>query len=286
MRFIAVSLISIVAAVAVTAQDAGIPWITSYEDALVQLKVHKKPLFIEFYADWCGPCKQMDAEVYSQPEVIEALKYFTPVKIDVDAMMNVAAAYQVNSIPRFIVVSVDEEIVGDQIGFVKKDYFLSVMDMIAEDVADEVGGSPMPNVRPGQTRGPEKGSIPEPVSGPTAEERVAKAEDTDDWLTLLGDVDPAIRKTAGAELAKRGGTGAWILVEGLASDYLGTRIGAYEAASTNKLTDLAFDPWAAQEERDTALKDWRQWRDRQLVPSANSEALEKPIAEPATPAVQ
>ena len=184
MRFVVVSLISIGVAASVTAQEAGIPWITSYEDALVQLRENKKPLFIEFYADWCGPCKQMDAEVYSEPDVIEALKYFTCVRIDVDSAMNVAAAYQVNSIPRFIVVSVDEEIVGDQIGFVRKDYFLSVLDMIAEDVAEEIGGAPMPDVR----SGPATNS----AAGPTAEERVAKAEGTEDWLTLLGDVDPAI----------------------------------------------------------------------------------------------
>ena len=123
MRLFAATLISFGIAAAGIAEDNGIPWITSYEDALVQLKVHKKPLFIEFYADWCGPCKHMDAEVYSQPEVVEALKHYAAVKIDVDAAMNVAAAYQINSIPRFIVVSVDEEIVGDQTGFVAKDYF-------------------------------------------------------------------------------------------------------------------------------------------------------------------
>ena len=286
MRLVAALLISFMAIGATMAQEAGLPWITSYDDALIQLKEHKKPLFIEFYADWCGPCKQMDAEVYSQAEVIEALEPYTPVKINVDTAMNVAAAYQVNSIPRFIVVSADGEIVGDQIGFVQKDYFLSLMDMIAEDVADDVGGAPMPDVRPGQSRGPEDGSIPEPAAGPTAEEQVAKAEGLDDWLALLGDVDPAVRKTAGVELAKRGGTGAWILVEGLASEYLGTRIGAYEAATANELTDLPFDPWAELADRNAALKDWRQWRDRQLSPASNPGALAQPIAEPTTPAVQ
>jgi thiol-disulfide isomerase/thioredoxin len=273
MRLFAATLISIGVATAVTAEEGGIPWITSYEDALVQLKVHKKPLFIEFYADWCGPCKQMDAEVYSQPEVVEALEHYAAVKIDVDAAMNVAAAYQVNSIPRFIVVSVDENVVGDTIGSVSKDYFLTTLDMIEEAIAEEIGGQPMPNVQ----SGPAAQSGPDTPTGPSAEDRVAEAEGLDDWLTLLGDIDPATRKTAGSELADRGSTGAWILVEALASDYLGTRIGAYEALSSHELSDLPFDPWAPLADRKTALKAWRVWRDAKLT---------KPVATPATPAVQ
>ena len=145
--------------------------------------------------------------------------------------------------------------------------------MIEEDVADEIGGQPMPNV----ASSPAAQSGPGTPAGPTAEERVAKAEGMKDWLTLLGDEDPAIRKKAGSELANRGATGAWILVEALANDYLGTRIGAYEALSEHKLSELPFDPWAAQADRKTALKAWHVWRDAKLT---------KPTDSPTTPAVQ
>lgn len=282
MRFVVASLISIAVTAVVTAQEAGIPWIKSYDEALAKSRAEKKPLFVEFYADWCGPCKQMDAEVYSRPDVVKALEGYVCAKIDVDSAMNVAAAYQVNSIPRFVVVSAKQEIIGDQIGFVREDYFLSVLDMIAEDVADEIGGTPIPDVRPG----PAATQGAEAPAGPTAEERVAGAEDTQDWLTLLGDVDPAVRKVAGTELANHGGTGAWILVEALASDYLGTRIGAYETLIAHKLGDLPFDPWANPENRKSALKAWREWRDKQLAASTSAEALAKPIAAATTPAVQ
>ncbi len=279
MRYVLAMFCSIGIAAAVLAQDTGIPWVKSYDDALAQSRAEGKPMFVEFYADWCGPCKQMDAEVYSKPEVVKALEGYICAKIDVDAAMNVAAAYQVNSIPRFVVVSPDGKVVGDQIGFVRQDYFMNVLDMIAEDIADGIDGTPIPSVSSSLNVNP----TAEPA-GPTAEERVAKAEDTQDWLALLGDVDPSVRETAGAELAKRGSTGAWILVEALASDYLGTRIGAYEAVSKNQLSDLSFDPWAEPADRKNALKAWRVWRDKQLA--ATSGALAKPIAESATPEAQ
>ncbi len=279
MRVVVATLFSLGCAAGVLAQDAGIPWVHAYDDALAQARAQKKPLFVEFYADWCGPCKQMDADVYSQTEIIEALDGYVCAKIDVDAAMNVAAAYQVNSIPRFLVISADEKIVGDQIGYVRKDYFLSVLDMIAEDIAEGIGGSPMPAVKPGSTPAP--GAAPAP--GPTAEERVAGAEGLDDWLALLGDVDPAVRKAAGAELANRGGTGAWILVEALASDYLGTRIGGFEALTAHKLSDLPFDPWDEPEDRTSALRAWREWGDAQRPAAPTDESLAKPIAPAATP---
>lgn len=279
MKVVIATLLSLGFAAGVRAQNAEIPWVHSYDEALAQARAEKKPLFVEFYADWCGPCKQMDADVYSQPEIIEALEGYICAKVDVDAAMNVAAAYQVNSIPRFLVISADENVVGDQIGYVRKDYFLSVLDMIAEDIAEGIGGSPMPEVTPGSS----STSAAEPVAGPTADERVALAEGLGDWLALLGDVDPAVRTAAGAELATRGSTGAWILVEALASDYLGTRIGGFEALSTHKLGDLPFDPWAESEDRTSALRAWRAWADAQRPEPSAAESLAKPIAPAATP---
>ncbi|MBI3841273.1 MAG: thioredoxin [Thaumarchaeota archaeon] len=60
-----------------------------------------KPLFVDFWAVWCGPCMVMDPIVEKL-----AAKYsdrMTFGKVNVDEEMNISSQYQVFSIPTFMV---------------------------------------------------------------------------------------------------------------------------------------------------------------------------------------
>ncbi len=61
------------------------------------IRLSNKPVLVDFYADWCGPCKMVS------PTIERIAKEFSgklmTVKINVDKKQHVAARYQIQSIP-------------------------------------------------------------------------------------------------------------------------------------------------------------------------------------------
>jgi thioredoxin-related protein len=49
-----------------------VKWLT-FEEALQKSKAEKRPIFIDVYTDWCGWCKVMDKNTFSDPEVATLL---------------------------------------------------------------------------------------------------------------------------------------------------------------------------------------------------------------------
>ncbi len=75
-----------------------------------------KPVLIDFYADWCGPCKMMSPVVEELSDEMPDVKVC---KINIDEEMDLAQRFGVMSIPTFISFN-DGEIRGKQIGAVPK----------------------------------------------------------------------------------------------------------------------------------------------------------------------
>jgi len=63
---------------------AKVNWV-SLEEAEVLMKKEPRKIFIDFYTDWCGWCKRMDAQTFSHPTIAAYLNtHFYAVKIDAE----------------------------------------------------------------------------------------------------------------------------------------------------------------------------------------------------------
>ena len=85
-------------------------------DATINEEIKAGVSVVDFYADWCGPCK-MIAPILEQ--LGEERQDFKIVKIDVDANQQSAVHYGVRNIPTLLIVKDGVEI-HRQVGFVPK----------------------------------------------------------------------------------------------------------------------------------------------------------------------
>ncbi|MEX2016574.1 MAG: thioredoxin family protein [Candidatus Hydrogenedentales bacterium] len=221
-------------------QPPAIEWELDYEASLDRARAENKPLLIDFYADWCGPCKMMDAQTFPDPRVVAAVANFVPVKVDVDANEKVAFAYKIRSIPRTVVLNVYDEMVGDRVGFLSADEYLGFLQDVAEYTHRRVDGVVV--------------TLPETVDG-TGEALVAVNADTtsDRLYELLIDPNSDVRRAARGELIRRGDDAVnSFLQAALSHEYLGMRIAAGEILeATDSEKASKYDAWAVRAQADS-----------------------------------
>jgi len=82
-----------------------------------------KTVLVDFYADWCGPCKMLSPVVEAVANENEDIKV---VKVNVDDEQDLAIKYQVMSIPTLVVIK-NGEVANKSVGLVSKSQILDLV---------------------------------------------------------------------------------------------------------------------------------------------------------------
>ena len=115
----------------------GIKWGNNLDSALTLSSNSHKLIMIDFMAEWCPPCKEMDKNTFSNKNIIKKSNEFILVRIDVDKQKNIAEEYNGNArkyggigIPNILFIDKEKKIIRHIVGFHNVDQLMGIMDSV------------------------------------------------------------------------------------------------------------------------------------------------------------
>ena len=85
------------------AQDNEIYWYKNLDEAVEAARQTDRPMMIDFWADWCAPCRIMDAEVYTDPDLITVFQEkMIGVRIHFDLQPDMVRKFDVLALPYLV----------------------------------------------------------------------------------------------------------------------------------------------------------------------------------------
>ncbi|HTY10531.1 MAG TPA: thioredoxin fold domain-containing protein [Bacteroidota bacterium] len=149
MKYLVVALILSAAlmngVLSAQSRQSAMHW-NSFDAGMEEAKASHKKVLVDIYTDWCGWCKKMDSDVYTDPGVKDYLfKNYVIIKMNAEGSGKVhykgqeyspaqlAAAFGVNGYPSTLFMRDNAEPITLLPGYAEAPMFLLVLSFIAED---------------------------------------------------------------------------------------------------------------------------------------------------------
>jgi thioredoxin 1 len=99
--------------------------VSSTKDWQAQVIDSAKPVFVDFWAEWCGPCRMVGPVVEELAHDYEGKVNF--VKVNVDEANELAAKYNIFSIPTLMILN-KGQVVAQQVGAASKEAYKNMIE--------------------------------------------------------------------------------------------------------------------------------------------------------------
>src|SRR5680860_972774 len=102
----------------------------SWDEILEMAKTENKPVFVDAYTTWCGPCKRMSSQIFPQPTVGDFFNdNFINAKIDMEKGEgpSIQNMYSVTAYPTLLFIDSNGELLHKAVGYQNADKLLSLI---------------------------------------------------------------------------------------------------------------------------------------------------------------
>jgi thiol:disulfide interchange protein len=104
---------------------------TSLDNALVMAAEQNRVVFVDFYTAWCGACKKLDEDTWTDKKVIEILKKKTiPLEIDADRESAIREKYNLKAYPTLLILAADGSILNRFEGYMLPAQFIATLQRV------------------------------------------------------------------------------------------------------------------------------------------------------------
>lgn len=115
---------------------AAVNWEQNYDAGLERAKKDKKVVMVNVYTDWCGWCKKLDKDTYSDKDVADKLaKDFVAVKLNPEKSpqgAKLARQFGTTGFPHVVFLNADGNKVFEINGYLPPQQFLKALEKVGE----------------------------------------------------------------------------------------------------------------------------------------------------------